>query len=79
MQIESTKDIIKVMVIQNLMQVFFTPIIPGISDAVMGMDGYGGIALLINFDDNRIVYTHAVHRNYNYKSLVLKAIDKGTF
>ena len=58
---------------------FFHTNYSGISDAVMGMDGYGGIALLINFDDNRIVYTHAVHRNYNYKSLVLKAIDKGIF
>ena len=58
---------------------FFHTNYPGISDTVMGMDGYGGIGLLINFDDNRIVYTHAVHRNYNYKSLVLKAIDKGTF
>ena len=58
---------------------FFHTNYPGISDTVMGMDGYGGIGLLINFDDNRIVYTHAVHRNYNYKSLVLKAIDKGKF
>ena len=58
---------------------FFHTNYSGISDAVMGMDGYGGIALLINFDDNRIVYTHAVHRNYNYKSLVLRAIDKGIF
>ena len=58
---------------------FFHTNYSGISDTVMGMDGYGGIALLINFDDNRIVYTHAVHRNYNYKSLVLKAIDKGKF
>ena len=58
---------------------FFHTNYPGISDTVMGMDGYGGIALLINFDDNRIVYTHAVHRNYNYKLFVLKAIDKGTF
>jgi hypothetical protein len=58
---------------------FFHTGYPGISDAVMGMDGYGGIALLINFDDNRIVYTHAVHRDYNYRSLVLNAIDKGIF
>ena len=58
---------------------FFHTNYPGISDTVMGMDGYGGIGLLINFDDNRIVYTHAVHRNYNYKSLVLRAIDKGIF
>ena len=58
---------------------FFHTNYSGISDTVMGMDGYGGIALLINFDDNRIVYTHAVHRNYNYKSLVLRAIDKGIF
>ena len=58
---------------------FFHTNYPGISDTVMGMDGYGGIALLINFDENRIVYTHAVHRDYNYRSLVLKAIDKGIF
>ena len=58
---------------------FFHTNYPGISDTVMGMDGYGGIGLLINFDDNRIVYTHAVHRDYNYRSLVLNAIDKGTF
>ena len=58
---------------------FFHTDFPGISDTVMGMDGYGGIGLLINFDDNRIVYTHAVHRNYNYKSLVMKAVDKGKF
>jgi len=57
---------------------FFHTGYPGISDTVMGMDGYGGIALLINFDDNRIVYTHAVHRNYDYNYLVLKAIDQGT-
>ena len=58
---------------------FFHTNYPGISDTVMGMDGYGGVALLINFDDNRIVYTHAVHRDYNYRSLVLNAIDKGIF
>ena len=58
---------------------FFHTNYPGISDTVMGMDGYGGIALLINFDDNRIVYTHAVHRDYNYRSLVLNAIDRGIF
>ena len=58
---------------------FFHTNYPGISDTVMGMDGYGGIALLINFDENRIVYTHAVHRDYNYRSLVLNAIDKGIF
>ena len=58
---------------------FFHTDYPGISDAVMGMDGYGGIGLLINFDENRIVYTHAVHRDYNYRSLVLNAIDKGIF
>ena len=58
---------------------FFHTNYAGISDTVMGMDGYGGVALLINFDDNRIVYTHAVHRNYDYISLVLKAVDKGKF
>ena len=52
---------------------------PGVNDTVMGMDGYGGIALLINFDDQRIVYAHAAHRNYNYKKIILDAVEDGEF
>ena len=58
---------------------FFHTGYPNVQDTVMGMDGYGGIALLINFDDERIIYTHAIHRNYNYKKIVMKAIRDGKF
>ena len=58
---------------------FFHAGYPNVKDTVMGMDGYGGIALLINFDDERIIYTHAIHRNYNYKKIVMKAIRDGKF
>lgn len=44
---------------------------------VMGMDGYGGISMLINFDDNRIVYAHAVHRDYDHKKLIFEMIRTG--
>lgn len=54
---------------------FFHTSYSGVSDTVMGMDGYGGIALLINFDENRIVYTHAAHRNYDYRRFVLGAVS----
>lgn len=40
----------------------------------MGMDGYGGISMLINFDDNRIVYAHAVNRDYDHRKLIFKVI-----
>ena len=58
---------------------FFHTDYPNVKKTVMGMDGYGGIALLINFDDERIIYTHAIHRNYNYKKVVMKAIRDGKF
>ena len=58
---------------------FFHTNYPNTRDTVMGMDGYGGIALLINFDDDRIIYTHAVQRNYNYKKIVMKAVRDGKF
>jgi len=54
---------------------FFHTSYSGVSDTVMGMDGYGGIALLINFDEERVVYTHAAHRNYDYRQFVLGAIS----
>lgn len=58
---------------------FFHTDYPGISDTVMGMDGYGGIALLINFDDQRIVYAHAAHRDYDFWKIILDAVDYGQF
>lgn len=46
---------------------------------VTGMHGTGGIALLINFEDNRIVYAHSVYRDYNYNKIVLNPIRNGKF
>lgn len=54
---------------------FFHTDYSGVSDTVMGMDGYGGIALLINFDEQRVVYAHAAHRNYDYRRFVLGAVS----
>jgi len=58
---------------------FFHTDYPSIGDTVMGMDGYGGIALLINFDDQRIVYAHAAHRDYAFKKIILDAVEDGQF
>ena len=58
---------------------FFHTDYPGVEDRVMGMDGYGGIALLINFDKNRIVYSHAIHRDYDYRKIILGPIEDGEF
>jgi hypothetical protein len=46
-------------------------------DIIMGMDGYGGISMLINFDEERIVYAHSVARNYNHKRLIFDVITDG--
>ena len=56
---------------------FFHTEYPHISDTVMGMDGYGGKALLINFDKNRIVYGHAVHADFNFKKVITDPLKKG--
>ena len=44
---------------------------------VMGMDGYGGQSILIDFEKGRIVATMAVHLNYNWKKIVYDPIKKG--
>jgi hypothetical protein len=49
----------------------------GADDKIMGMDGYGGISILINFDEERIVYAHSVARNYNHKRLIFDVIKNG--
>lgn len=48
-----------------------------VDDTVMGMDGYGGISMLINFDKNRIVYAHAVARDYDHRKLIFDAVSDG--
>lgn len=45
----------------------------------MGMDGFGGITLLINFDEQRIVYAHAAQRDYAFKKRILDAVEDGKF
>lgn len=56
---------------------FFHTDYRGIDDLVMGMDGFGGISMLINFDKNRIVYAHAVARDYNERALIFDMITQG--
>lgn len=44
---------------------------------VIGMDGYGGQAQLIDFDNNRIVSVNTIHTNYDWRELVYHAIKNG--
>ncbi|MDA7452612.1 hypothetical protein N8779_03110 [Candidatus Pelagibacter ubique] len=44
---------------------------------VMGMNGYGGQAIVIDFERSRIVVTNALHENFNYKKIVYDPIKKG--
>tara|TARA_B110000503_G_C7103385_1_gene394845 strand:+ start:354 stop:1511 length:1158 start_codon:yes stop_codon:yes gene_type:complete len=58
---------------------FFHTDYRGIDDVVMGMEGYGGIRMLINFTDQRIIYIHSVHRDYDRRGSYLKPIETGQF
>ena len=58
---------------------FFHIDYPESSDTVFGMEGYGGIGLLINFDEERIIYGHAAHRDFEFKRLYNRAIDDGRY
>ena len=54
---------------------FFHTNYPGSKkDVIMGMNGYGGQEILINFTDNKIVSVNAIHDNYNWSKIVLSAI-----
>jgi len=44
---------------------------------VMGMHGYGGQHVVIDFERSRIVVTNAIHENFNYKKIVYSVIKKG--
>lgn len=46
-------------------------------ETVIGGDGYGGVLLLINLDENRVVYTHAVHRDFNFNRIGYDAVGDG--
>ena len=43
----------------------------------MGMHGYGGQHVVIDFDNSRIVVTNAIHENFNYPKIVYGPIKKG--
>ncbi len=47
------------------------------SPTIMGMDGYGGQMIWINFDDNRIVVAHAIHSTYDWKKIVADTVKNG--
>ena len=50
----------------------------GIEDKpVLGMDGYGGQSILIDFENERIVSVMAIHQNYNWKKIVFEKIKEG--
>jgi hypothetical protein len=46
--------------------------------AVMGMHGYGGQRIVIDFERSRIIVTNALFENYNYKKIVYQVIKKGS-
>jgi len=41
---------------------------------VLGMDGYGGQMIWIDFEERKIVATNAIHLNYNWKKIVSNKI-----
>ena len=43
---------------------------------VMGMSGYGGIEIIIDFDRSRIIVIHSIHQNYNWRKIAYKVIKK---
>ena len=44
---------------------------------IMGMEGYGGQSIMIDFDNSRILVLNTIHTNYNFDELVIKAIKNG--
>ena len=44
---------------------------------VMGMSGYGGIEIIIDFDRSRIIVIHSIHQNYNWRKIAYSVIKKG--
>ena len=44
---------------------------------VMGMDGFGGQGMLIDFERGRIIGTQAIHQDYNWKKIVYEPIKIG--
>jgi len=44
---------------------------------VMGMSGYGGQSIMIDFDKGRINVINSMHQNYNWKKIAHSVIKKG--
>ena len=44
---------------------------------VMGMNGFGGQNIMIDFDLGRIVVINSMHTNYNWKKIAHSVIKKG--
>ena len=44
---------------------------------VMGMNGYGGQAIVIDFDKGRIIVVNSITEDYSWKNLVHSVIKKG--
>jgi hypothetical protein len=44
---------------------------------VMGMDGYGGQSILIDFEKSRIIVINSIHTDYNWKKIAHSIIKKG--
>ena len=44
---------------------------------IMAMEGYGGQAIMIDFDNSRIVVLNTVHTNFDWYELVLQPIKNG--
>ena len=44
---------------------------------VMGMHGYGGQHVVIDFENSRIVIANSIHENWDFKKIVYEPIRKG--
>ena len=44
---------------------------------VMGMHGYGGQHVLIDFENSRIVVANSIHENWDFKKIIFEPIKKG--
>jgi hypothetical protein len=45
--------------------------------SIMGMSGYGGQEIIIDFDRSRILVFHSTHENFNWKKIAYSVIKKG--
>ena len=43
----------------------------------MGMDGYGGQSIIIDFDLGRIIVINSIHQNYNWEKIAHSVIKNG--